>query len=262
MNEKQKIIIVGYPKSGNTWVTRLTAQLLNCPVKGFLYDKDNNEISIEGLNRTGNYECFKSHHQYHELLKEDKNSSKIIYVVRDPRDIVLSGTNYFYNLNPVKVNHFKNVNFSYLVSLINHTFKGLIGWRIMRKRMINAVLNGDKRVHHWCRISWKNHLHSYLLKPKLLQIKYEDVLLNPVRESKRILDFIGEKRSVAEIEKAVEFQSFNFVKKKFIEKGEIQKATFLREGVSGQWKKGLNKSEKSLLIKSITAEIESLGYER
>ncbi len=69
MDEKKKVIIVGYPKSGNTWITRLTAELLNCPVKGFLYEKDNNEIAIEGLNRTSIYECYKSHHQYNELLE-------------------------------------------------------------------------------------------------------------------------------------------------------------------------------------------------
>ena len=262
MDDKQKIIIVGYPKSGNTWITRLTAELLNCPVKGFLYENNNKEISIEGLNRSSNYECFKSHHQYQELLKEDQHNAKIIYVVRDPRDIVLSGTNYFYNLNPVKVNHFKNVNFSFLVGLINRLFKALIGRRMMRKRMVNAVLNGDTRVHHWCRVSWKNHLHLYTIKPEVLKIKYEDALSNPVRESKKILDFIGEKRGVAEIEKAVELQSFNFVKKKFIKNGETHKATFLREGVSRQWKKGLNKSEKLLFIKSMAAEIDSLGYEK
>ena len=34
----KKIIIVGYPKSGNTWLTRLTADLVGCPVEGFLYN--------------------------------------------------------------------------------------------------------------------------------------------------------------------------------------------------------------------------------
>ncbi|WP_081211251.1 sulfotransferase domain-containing protein [Salegentibacter sediminis] len=132
----------------------------------------------------------------------------------------------------------------------------------MRNRMINAVLNGDTRGHHWCRVSWKNHLHSYIIKPKVLKIKYEDVLSHSVNESKKILDFIGEKRSVAEIEKAVDLQSFDFVKKKFIKEGEIHKAKFLRKGSSRQWKNGLNKREKLLFIKSIAPEIDSLGYER
>lgn len=46
----ERIIIVGYPKSGNTWLTRLVAQICNSPVAGFL-DANHvivNDFVIEG----------------------------------------------------------------------------------------------------------------------------------------------------------------------------------------------------------------------
>jgi hypothetical protein len=90
------VIIVGYPKSGNTWVTRLVAELIGCPVVGFLDYDDQPEIAREGLNRRSDYQCFKSHHQLHELCDIDTNTKKIIYVVRDPRDVCISGAHYFH----------------------------------------------------------------------------------------------------------------------------------------------------------------------
>ena len=32
---KRRMLVVGYPKSGNTWLTRLAAELLGAPVKDF-----------------------------------------------------------------------------------------------------------------------------------------------------------------------------------------------------------------------------------
>ena len=89
----KKIIIVGYPKSGNSWLTRLVAQLLDCPAKGFLYH-EKPEMVTEGLQRDSAYVCYKSHHQWHELKQEDQQA-KIICITRDPRDVSLSGRSYF-----------------------------------------------------------------------------------------------------------------------------------------------------------------------
>lgn len=32
----KRIIVTGYPKSGNEWVSRLIAAVVGCPVSGFL----------------------------------------------------------------------------------------------------------------------------------------------------------------------------------------------------------------------------------
>ena len=43
----KNIIVVGYPKSGCTWATRLVAELVGCPVGGF-WQSDKKEIAVEG----------------------------------------------------------------------------------------------------------------------------------------------------------------------------------------------------------------------
>ena len=62
----KKIIVVGYPKSGCTWATRLVAELVGCPVAGF-WQSDKKEIAIEGEDRVSDFRCYKSHHQLAEL---------------------------------------------------------------------------------------------------------------------------------------------------------------------------------------------------
>ena len=55
----KNIIVVGYPKSGSTWITRLTAELVGCPITGFWNQSNQNEIAREGQDRTSDFRCFK-----------------------------------------------------------------------------------------------------------------------------------------------------------------------------------------------------------
>ena len=58
---KTRIIVCGYPKSGNTWLTRLVAEIIMSPVVGFWMYPLHNEVAIEGLDRKSDYMCFKAH---------------------------------------------------------------------------------------------------------------------------------------------------------------------------------------------------------
>ncbi len=224
----QKVIIAGYPKSGNTWLARLSAELIECPVGGFLYYSEHPELAIEGLNRVSDYCCYKSHHQLHEISRYDQKNAKIVYIVRDPRDILLSGSHYF----------FKRENLSNSERL---------------NRMTKAIFEGDITIHYWCRMAWDEHVKCYLDAPQALVLKYEDLIDNTFESSSQLLEFLGLQKSDEEIRIAIDEQSFDTKKKKF-ENSNPTQFKFLRKGTKEQWKSELN----STIIKQYNERFESM----
>lgn len=271
---KKKIIIAGYPKSGNSWLTKLTAELIGCPVKHFLYEP-HNCYDVEGVDRKSMYEVYKSHHQYFELSENDKAIAKIIYIYRDPRDVVISGSYFFFKkrkiINYIKLNHTfviysiceKGLNF--LISMLNK-FLLIIGYKLIyrnksRKKMINAVLFGDSNVNRWCKPSWKTHIESYINKNDILKIKYEDLLNDTFKECNKILKFINEERSEVDIRTAIKNQSFMFLKKKYKNEKHEKKHNFLRKGNAGEWRRHFSKKEKQKFEDNLSEELRFLGYD-
>lgn len=252
---KTKIVISGYPKSGNTWVTRLVAELLHCPVAGFWGEPNNNEVAIEGTDRESTYECFKSHHQYHELMESPElDNYRLIYVIRDPRDIAISGSHYF--SFPGRFKTIERVlqyvpGGTKLASINNQSYR--------LNKMIEAVLYGNSEVHHWTRVSWKNHLLPYL-ENEVFVVKYEDMLDNPQRECSRMLNYIGVERTDEEIIKIIEKQSFENAKKRFLEQGDLRRYHFLRKAKKEQWRSALSKRQKSKFDATIGDLLNQLGY--
>lgn len=252
----KKIIVVGYPKSGNTWITRLVGELVSCPVKGFLYH-DTYEIATEGLDKVSEFACFKSHHEFKDLKPEDKKFAKIIYVIRDPRDISLSGRPYFFEWQNV-INYKIN---SLPIRIINKLYRmSFLGTARAKRLMNNAVLNGDERVHQWCKVSWKKHLNDYLEKESVLKIKYESMLNNPFDECIKIVDFIGIERSEEEINSAIDYQSFSKSKKRFEKDPLPKRLKHMRTGKKEQWRDGMTESEKKLYVSKLKNELEFLEY--
>ena len=89
---KRKIIVMGFPKSGNTWLARLLAEVFDCPSRGYLFSKDGKDPVIEGLNRQSGIEVYKSHHtcdidNLKLFKKSDIKLDNCIYIVRDIRDL-------------------------------------------------------------------------------------------------------------------------------------------------------------------------------
>lgn len=239
------IIVVGYPKSGCTWVTRLVAELVGCPVAGF-WKSDKNEIAVEGKERVSEFAVYKSHHTFAELGVDPLHSERrVIYVVRDPRDIAISGAHHFHFPRYPAVERV----FGLLpkgAKLYRHTLYPLFvpeSYRIMR--MTDAVLHGAPELNQTLRLSWKAHREDYQ-RPDVFDVRYEEMLEAPEQNCRAILDYLKIERTAEQIQQAVERQSFATKKAEFLRRGERGRAKFLRVGRSGQWRDKLPAQAKQM----------------
>ena len=250
----QEVLVVGYPKSGNTWLTRLVTELIACPIKGFFEQPNNLEISIEGSDRQSNYVVFKGHQTFHHVC--DKIQHKhLIYVVRDVRDIAISGANFFRfhpdNIVDKLIYKLPKIgNFYYQQTFVHE--------RAKISKMIRVLDKGHKSVP-WCQITWDKHVAQYL-NNEVLIIKYEDLLLNPQVECQKILSHIGINRSEEQIDSAIKNQSFKAVKEKSKSSSDKRQKTILRHGRSGAWKEKLTIKQKDFLTNRFFDTLNSLEY--
>ena len=89
---KEPIFVIGYPKSGNTWLARICADTLDSPI---VTGNDSVNRADKKQNYRGKFEIYKLHCSKQSTPDRIIKSSKIFYVVRDFRDILISG--YFFN---------------------------------------------------------------------------------------------------------------------------------------------------------------------
>ena len=85
-NDRAQIIISGYPKSGNTWLSRLLGDVLNSPIRA---GKDRLSLADGGYSKPGKYVI----RQLHIVKQPDEG--KVIFLMRDPRDVSISVKHYW-----------------------------------------------------------------------------------------------------------------------------------------------------------------------
>jgi hypothetical protein len=248
----RRILVVGYPKSGNTWLTRLTAELLAAPVTGFWSEPGAVEIAVDGTWRNSSFEVYKGHQRL-DAVRADFDLKDIVYVVRDVRDVVVSGAHYF--------------------SFRSRTLGGRLGraarwlWppspeaEAMRRvdRMLNTAAAGDGRVSPWCAATWDSHVADYLDAGAFV-IRYEDMLHTPESECSRLLQHLGAHSSAERIRAAIARQAFANAKLRFATNGDSKRAAFLRQGSSGDWIKTLTSEQSAFCAERFAPMLARLGY--
>ncbi|HEX5048248.1 MAG TPA: sulfotransferase domain-containing protein [Gammaproteobacteria bacterium] len=250
---KRRVLVVGYPKSGNTWLTRLTAELLGSPVKGFWKEPRNNDVAIEGHGRESDIEVFKGHHSY-GAMRRDFSLADVVYVVRDVRDVAISGARFFSFKPP-----------SWLGKVTHSTRRLLPAVRrewlesVRTCRMILTLADGNRDVSPWCAQAWDEHIYAYLDAGACV-IRYEDLLASPERECRKLLAHFGVERSAAQIRHAIANQSFKAAKQRFVEQGDERRAAFLREGRAGAWWHELSAAQQQFCRERFGEMLGRLGY--
>jgi hypothetical protein len=262
LSRPKDIVINGFPKSGNTWLTRLVAELIECPIAGFL-GRDAEEIATEGLHRKSEYKCYKSHHDIDFLLDSGIEISNIIYIVRDPRDVCLSAARYF----DIGKFHF----ISWLVKWSNLPTKRK--FRIYKlingisplpfekciAKLSKAIVRGDETIHWFLGTPWRDHYKQYQSR-NCLVVKYEHLLDDPEVECQRILTHLGIEKTRAHIVSSIHKQSLEVKKRFFIEYGDSARAQFLKVGTKSQWPNQLPPDQISYFRNKLGEDIKNLGY--
>jgi hypothetical protein len=171
--------IVSYPRSGNTWARFLIANLVrpNETVTFANIEKlipDTSSQSNRALKRTPRPRIIKTHQYF------DPRYRKVIYIVRDPRDVALS----YYQFQ----RKYRQIEDSYPLEryVENFVAGSLISW---------DWGTWGENVASWT--STRGRSANFLL------LRYEDMIENTARELVRIAGFLGVKASPERLEEAV-----------------------------------------------------------
>ena len=277
------IWLASYPKSGNTWVRHFLASLIysnqgktGLEKLGFImqYPKrdqfeklvtnldDFNQIkknwinSQNLINSDNKLSIFKTHHALCSLGKDNftdkKNTLGAIYIVRDPRNVISSILYHFNLSNTEEALNFIQTEDKFIGNVknkVNYPLHTLIG-------------------------SWKTNYNSWKFFGKnFLLVKYEDLILNPNTEFRKIANYITNttniKFSEEQIKKGIDESSFENLRKFEDKNGFIEsikdpenkkRKKFFNLGPRNNWKKSLDKKFVDEIENSFKDEMKELGY--
>ncbi|HEY6340656.1 MAG TPA: sulfotransferase domain-containing protein [Bryobacteraceae bacterium] len=213
--------LVSYPKSGNTWVRFLLANLIYpnetvgfANINRLLPSPD--VLSKRFLRKLPRPRILKSHEPFEVRFR------KVIYLVRDPRDVAVS--EYHFDLK-----------------------KRYIEPDVTLEQFIKRFIKGETSSYG----SWWEHTASWIAArhgdPAFLLVRYEDLVSDPIGETGKIAEFLGIQAGQERLQTAVERSSADRMRKLEIQQADQWTGTkntrkeipFVRVAKSGGWREAL-----------------------
>jgi hypothetical protein len=215
------VFLVSFPKSGNTWTRFLLANLVY-PEKAATFANINQLIpdpsatTKKEFDRVRRPRIIKSHECF------DPRYPRVIYIVRDPRDVALSQYHYHRKLKKIADDS-------------------------PLENFVARFLKGETCPHG----SWGENVTTWLASrhndPRFLLLRYEDMVADPHRELARVAAFLNISADPDRISQAVERSAADRMRK--LEKVQSDKSSlmkdsrkdlsFVRAAKSGGWKSEL-----------------------
>ena len=239
--DSQDIFLISYPRSGNTWVRVILAELLYGESGESLKDLEYYipDIHFKSLRENvidSKFHFIKSHNPY--MVERDFGKyKKVIYLIRDPRDIVLS--HYRYLKARGYTDEFHQFVYDWVTGRIWPT-------------------------------SWHSHINSWTgpgienAKIELLIMRYEDLLSDTYKNVKKIMEFAGFQTNSTAIKKALKNSSITEMRKKEnrgMRKGENRsEMQFIGEAKNNIWINQLTSEQAELIQQFANKEMEKFGY--
>ena len=234
--------IVSFPKSGNTWTRFLIANLLHPeqPANFGNIDRlipESEEMTRSQLARVPRPRIMKSHEYF------DARFRKVIYIVRDPRDVAVSQFHFFRK-------------------------RRRIGDDYSIEQFVTRFVAGETCDYG----SWGSNVASWLVtrqdSPDFLLLRYEDMVARTVVELTRVASFLGVRATPDLLAQAVERSSADQMRKlegakatASVTKNTRADIPFVRAAGSGSWKTSLPEKSALELEKAWAPLMKWLGYE-
>lgn len=227
------VFLVSYPKSGNTWVRFLLANILQQTsnnsvdfhtVQSIIPEVIRNDAFIQQLSRP---RIMKSH-------AYNVSYPRTIYILRDGRDVYVSYYLYRQKTLPEGM-----------------SFKDFL----------------SSATHYPC--LWSEHVKFWLDFQKdtdnFLLVRYEDLISDTYQQLQRILNFISLNCDERLIQGAIEASSFSSMKNLEFERGRPYKSqegaeVFVRRGAVGDWRNFFSSSEKEIFNRNEGNLLVELNY--
>jgi hypothetical protein len=214
--------LVSFPRSGNTWVRFLVCNLINPnDAVDFAHLESRipeiYDVTDRALRAFPRPRILKSHESF------DPRYKKVIYIVRDPRDVVLS----YYEFQ-------------------------------LKRRVITESCSLEEFVPRFMESefepktgSWRDHVLSWVAtrggQQNFLLLRYENMLANPEKDSTRIAHFLGLDAKPERIARAVSLSSADRMRRLEKQQSKVWKETsktrkdipFVGQAIAGGWKLAL-----------------------
>lgn len=273
----EPIYIIAYPKSGSTWLKRLVGEILDSPA-GHISKDIGFEQMDEGVEKKGNYKILYSHYSKIDKPRKIDEKSKIIYIVRDFRDVVVSAFFHHYRIDENLVLLKKYCDYDTMISIKRLFWRGII-FNLEMAKLIRywASIAGGKTcldflkkiltlrwfkdlkgsgVGRWDKhvLYWSNYSENVAV------IKYEDMLKMPLETVIYSFKKINVPYNEDVIVTAIKNQLFSEKKKKFASLGLNEESAFMRKGINGDYKRFLNNRMINLIKKRYGKFMISIGY--
>lgn len=240
------VFLVSYPRSGNTWTRFLIGNLVRQdePLTFKNVEARIPEIYLSPdrvLRRLPRPRMLKSHECF------DPRYKRIIYVVRDPRDVAVSYYHYAIKIKWIDPDCGME---QFVPRLIAGEFDVRAGW----------AASWSDHVMSW--VSLRNEMQGLLL------LRYEDMIQNTEHELSRVARFLNLELTPERLARAVQLSSADHMRN--LEKKEAhewqltqntrQDKPFVRAATSGGWEQALSAASVAMIESAWEPTMRSLGY--
>ena len=272
------IWLASYPKSGNTWIRTFISSIIfskdgisnfnnlekipQYPMRRHFHNlvenfqnineiKKNWIISQDKMNLDNKIKFLKTHHVNCKIGTDSftnlDNTKGVIYIVRDPRNIISSLSNHY-----------------------QHDFKFSTDFLLNEKSFLSNKDPNYKTEENIITLlgSWKNHYNSWKISSNLLLIRYEDLILDVKSQVNRLSNFLKKfayfYTNEIKINNIIETTSFELLKKKEenegFEEAVNSKIKFFNSGPKSNWKNIIDEKLIHKIEKSFEKEMKELNY--